>query len=492
MNTPAPAAPVVRRTQIFINPDRSRVLIRPFSPASDQRTVKIIARLLALSEAEIELLLASLLADFSGRHQKTKDLFLARFEFVRPHLVTDLDLSEARRLVIGSYFTHEYSLEAAALFNPSIVPHPDQTDLPEGSLRFVLSLRATGEGHVSSITFRTGVLSADDAITINPPTRFVSEPVSVFDADTDYDRTRFSLQLAERGFAGEFTRRTMRAVGERFTLDQLRSAIALTQNQLGLAEPNGHPTPSVAILDLALSNHRVRFAPDLRMSERVIFPRSPSQSNGIEDARFVLFRDDDGTTRYYATYTAYDGRATEPQLLATVDFIEFEFITLAGAAVRNKGMALFPRRVGGRYTMLSRQDNENIYVMFSDDLRFWRTATLILKPTYSWEFVQLGNCGSPIETERGWLVLTHGVGAMRKYCIGAILLDLDDPTRVLGRLREPLITPAEDEREGYVPNVVYSCGALLHGRELIIPYAVSDYATRFATVSLDAVLASMP
>jgi predicted GH43/DUF377 family glycosyl hydrolase len=227
------------------------------------------------------------------------------------------------------------------------------------------------------------------------------------------------------------------------------------------------------------------------MSERVIFPRTPSQSNGIEDARFVRFQHDDGTRTYFATYTAYDGRTTIPQLLETKDFLDFNFITLVGAAVVNKGMALFPRKIGGRYAMLSRQDDENLFMMFSDDMYFWRTATLILKPTFSWEFVKLGNCGSPIETERGWLVLSHGVGAMRKYSIGAFLLDRDDPTKVIGRLREPLITPAEDEREGYVPNVVYSCGSMLHDRELIIPYAVSDFATRFATVPLDAVLAAM-
>jgi predicted GH43/DUF377 family glycosyl hydrolase len=246
-----------------------------------------------------------------------------------------------------------------------------------------------------------------------------------------------------------------------------------------------------AILGLALSNYAVRFDADLRMSERVLFPGSPSQSNGIEDARFVRFCDGEGQAIYYATYTAYDGRRIEPQLLETRDFLTFAFHTLAGAGVANKGMALFPRKVGGRYAMLARPDNENIHVMFSDDLFFWRQSTPILKPTYAWEFVQLGNCGSPIETERGWLVLSHGVGAMRKYSIGAFLLDLEDPTKVAGRLREPLITPGEDEREGYVPNVVYSCGAMLHGRVLVIPYAVSDQATRFATADLDAVLAAM-
>lgn len=483
------AAPLVKRTDIFINPDRARVLIRPFAPASPQRIVKIIARLLALGEAEIEALLAQVLKEFSGRHQKTRELFLDRFEFVRPYLVTDMEPTEARRLVIGSYFTHEYSLEAAALFNPSIVAHPDQSDLPAGATRFVLSLRATGEGHVSSITFRTGVVDADNQISINTPTRYVTEPQPV--RDTTFAKPRFAQQLGELGFAGEFTRRTLAALGDVFTLAEVRAAVALVQNQMGAVDAMAVQLAADTIVTHALSNYHVRFPADQRMSERVIFPRSPSQSNGIEDARFVRFQNDDGTITYFATYTAYDGRATHSQLLETSDFLDFTFVTLSGAAVQNKGMALFPRKIGGRYAMVSRQDNENIFVMFSDDRHFWRTATLIVKPTFAWEFVQLGNCGPPIETERGWLVLTHGVGAMRKYSIGAVLLDRDDPTKVLGRLHEPLITPTEDEREGYVPNVVYSCGALLHGRELIIPYAVSDFATRFATVSLDAVLAAM-
>jgi predicted GH43/DUF377 family glycosyl hydrolase len=485
----SPFAPVVTRTDVFINPDRSRVLIRPFAPATEHRIVKIIARLVALTETEIDALLHQVLTEFSGRHQKTKDLFLARFEFARPHLFSDLELSEARKLVIGSYFTHEYSLEAAALFNPSIVPHPDQTELAPGAIRFALSLRATGEGHISSITFRTGVVDANSQITINTPTRFVTEPQLVL--DTVYTKSRFTLQLAELGFAGEFTRRSLAALGESFSLDELKASVALVQNQLGPLDINGSLAAADAILSLARSNYQVRFPADQRMSERVIFPRSPSQSNGIEDARFVAFHEEDGSRTYYATYTAYDGRATHPQLLVTTDFLDFSFITLCGAAVQNKGMALFPKKIGGRYAMLSRQDNENIFMMFSDDIYFWRTATLLLKPSFAWEFVQLGNCGPPIETERGWLVLSHGVGAMRKYSIGAFLLDLEDPTKVLGRLHEPLIAPMEDEREGYVPNVVYSCGAMLHGRTLIIPYAVSDFATRFATVSLDAVLDAM-
>jgi predicted GH43/DUF377 family glycosyl hydrolase len=481
-------ASLVTRADVFINPDRSRVLIRPFTLANEQRIVKIIARLLALTEAQIEALLAQILSEFSGRHQKTRDLFHERFESVRQYLVTDQELSESRKLVIGSYFTLEYSLEAAALFNPSIILHPDQSDLPPGSTRFILSLRATGEGHISSITFRTGVVDAENRISINTPTRFVTEPR--FQPGAPFQKLRFAQQLAELGYAGEFTKRTLASVGASFTLAELRAALAFVHNQLGPGDANSRPTEET-ILRLALTNYRVRFADDLRMSERVIFPRSPSQSRGIEDARFVRFQDEDGRVTYFATYTAYDGRNTSPELLQTDDFLDFSFITLTGAAVQNKGMALFPRKIDGEYAMISRQDNENIFVMFSGDLHFWRTAKLVLKPTFTWEFVQLGNCGSPIETERGWLVLTHGIGAMRKYCIGACLLDRDDPTKVLGRLREPLITPTEDEREGYVPNVVYSCGALLHGGTLIVPYAISDFATRFATVPLAAVFAAM-
>ena len=279
-------------------------------------------------------------------------------------------------------------------------------------------------------------------------------------------------------------------MGEVFTLEELRAAVINASEQLGARDQQ---TAAVArkTLMLAQSNYAVQFPADSRLSERVLFPVTPSQSNGIEDARFVRFQNVDGAWTYYATYTAYDGKMILPQFIETSDFLHFEFSTLNGPAVENKGMALFPRRIQGRYAMLSRQDKENIYIMFSDHLHFWHTAQLLLKPKYPWEFIQLGNCGSPIETDAGWLVFSHGVGAMRKYCLGAFLLDRDDPTRVLGRLREPLITPNENEREGYVPNVVYSCGGLLHGRQLIIPYAMSDYATTFATLSLAAVLAAM-
>jgi predicted GH43/DUF377 family glycosyl hydrolase len=290
--------------------------------------------------------------------------------------------------------------------------------------------------------------------------------------------------------AGDFSRQTLQSLGDSFTLDELRTGIHLAGQQL---QSHGQETEAAArkILTLALSNYEVQFPADSRLSERVLFPVTPSQSNGIEDARFVQFQNEDGTRTYFATYTAYDGKLILPQFIETPDFLHFKFITLNGPAVQNKGMALFPRKIKGRYAMLGRQDAENLYMMFSDELHFWNTTQPVLKPKFPWEFIQMGNCGSPIETEAGWLVLSHGVGPMRKYCIGAFLLDRDDPTKVLGRLRQPLITPDKNEREGYVPNVVYSCGSLVHGRQLIIPYAMSDYATTFATLPLDGVLAAM-
>jgi predicted GH43/DUF377 family glycosyl hydrolase len=478
----------IKRTGITLNPDRSRVLVRPFRLASEQRIINICARVAALPESEVRSLLDEVMAEFNERHQQTRDLLKTRFERVKSSLLTDQKLSEERELLLGAYFTHEYALEAAALFNPSIVPHPDQSNLPPDSLRFILSLRATGEGHISSVTFRTGIVGANNSISINPPTRFLSEPRQV--PNISYEKPLFERKLYELGLTSPFSRRLMGEVKESFTLTELQKKTEAVLRQVRGADPESESVAK-GILLLAQSNYEVQFAPESRVSERVIFPSSPSQSNGIEDARFVRFQNEDGTWHYYATYTAYDGKLILPQLVETPDFLHFKFITLNGPAVQNKGMALFPRKINGLFAMLSRQDNENIYLMYSDNIHFWYETQLVLKPTFPWEFVQLGNCGSPMETEAGWLVISHGVGPMRKYCIGAFLLDRDDPTKVIGRLREPLLKPMETEREGYVPNVVYSCGALIHRRELILPYAMSDYATNFATANVDEILAAM-
>ncbi len=333
--------------------------------------------------------------------------------------------SKAQRQLIGAYFLNEYSFEASALFNPSIVPHPDQSDAPIGSLRFILSLRAIGEGHVSSLTFRAGTIAADGSLTIDPTARLASSP-------------RISRRISN---------------------------------------PDGDQV-------------ELTFNPEEELSERVIFPVTKSQSNGIEDARFVKFHDGSRKT-YYATYTAYSGRAIRSELIETSDFMSFRLTPLKGTAARNKGMALFPRKIGGKYAMIARQDNENLYLIYSSDLYTWDGGQAILKPEFPWEFVQIGNCGSPIELDEGWLLLTHGVGPVRKYSIGAALLDKNDPSKVLTRSREPLLRPERSEREGYVPNVVYTCGAMRHNDQIILPYAVSDTFSNFATIEISALMQAM-
>jgi predicted GH43/DUF377 family glycosyl hydrolase len=481
----------VKREAIILKPDQSRVLLRPFNPGDPQRMARIIARIMSLPEDRVASLLSQVSADFSQRHEQIRRVFLERFEQVRELLLTDEEISEQRRLLIGSYFLAEYSLESAALFNPSIVPHPDQTDLAPGALRFILSLRATGEGHISSITFRTGIIHSDHQIDVATPTGFLTEPRQI--PNPLYEKALFARKILELGLTNEFTRRVMNKLGDSFALEGLRASLEGEVKQSRLLD---HMAPEdqnavQGIWSLAKSNYEVQFQPEQRLSERILFPASPSQRNGIEDARFVCFERDDGTHVYYATFTAFDGKVIMPELVETSDFLLFRFITLNGPAAENKGMALFPRKINGLYAMLSRQDNENIYLMFSDNIHFWYERKLLLKPTFPWEFVQLGNCGSPIETDAGWLVLSHGVGPMRKYCIGAFLLDRDDPVKVIGRLREPLLAPNQSEREGYVPNVVYTCGALVHNGELIIPYALADHATGFATVPLNKLLAAM-
>jgi predicted GH43/DUF377 family glycosyl hydrolase len=481
----------VRRTPTILKPDQSRVLLRPFSPGDSQRVGRIIARIMLLPEDRVGLLLDEISTEFSQRHQQIRNLFLKRFEQVRELVLTDEELSEPRRQLIGSYFLAEYSLESAALFNPSIVSHPDQTGVPAGALRFILSLRATGEGHISSITFRTGIIHLDHRIEVFTPTDFLTEPRQI--PNPHYEKGLFARKLLELGLSSEFTRRVMNRLGESFSLQELRESIEAEVNQERQSEGILQEDQNAAkgIWMLARSNYEVQFQPEQQLSERILFPATPSQRNGIEDARFVCFQNEEGTHVYYATFTAFDGRVVMPELVETSDFLRFRFTTLNGPAAQNKGMALFPRKVNGLYTMLSRQDNENIYLMLSDHVHFWNERRVLLKPTFSWELVQLGNCGSPIETAAGWLVLSHGVGPMRKYCIGAFLLDRDDPSKVIGRLREPLLKPNQNEREGYVPNVVYTCGALLHQGELIIPYGLADHATGFATVQLDEVLAAM-
>lgn len=478
----------IERLPVSLYPDRSRVLFRPFAPSNDERCVKIIGRINSLSDQQVDDELESMLSEFNPRHLDLRGFLLNRFCDVEQYLLTDSDLSEQRRLLIGAYFTQEYSLESAALFNPSMVWHPNQSGLKKGTRRFILSLRALGEGHLSCLTFRSGIIDTAGTIQVDEPV-----PHAVFPeihTDPIYEKELFEKKLFELGLLQEFTRSILERLNDTFTLRELEKDIRLTLRQNRAGREN-YTDLANGVLALAYANYDVCFDPTVEISGRVIFPFSPTERKGIEDARFVEFHEEDGETTYYATYTAFDGAVTLPQILETKDFLHFKINTLNGPEVRNKGMALFPRKINGLYAMLSRQDNENIYLMYSDMPHFWFTKKLVIRPTNPWEFVQIGNSGSPIETEAGWLVLTHGVGAMRKYTLGAVLLDLENPGKVIGRLTEPLLSPDKEERNGYVPNVVYSCGGVEHAGRLIIPYAMSDYASTFASVGLNELLENL-
>ncbi len=478
----------LRRHPINLLPESARVIIRPFIPANPQRITNIIGRALALSEEAAVQELDTMRRQFESRHSDIEPILLAHYKKVIPSVITSHPLSLARQLLIGALFSGEYSLESAALFNPSIVPHPDQSDVPAGGLRFVMSLRATGEGHISSIEFRSGLIAPDGGVTLDPVSRFVTVPEIA--PNPSYRKQRFIIKLQEMGCTDRHTAAVMDPLPDNFTRTELEQSVGNVRNAATTDTLNFKRTLD-CIQWLADSNYELQFPSKLTMSERIIFPVSANESNGIEDARFVRFTEEDGTVMYCATYTAYNGRAILPQFIETPDFLNFRVLTLNGPAVQNKGMALFPRRIGGRYVMLSRQDDENLLIMFSDNHHFWSDPQLLMAPAEMWEAVKIGNCGSPIETEAGWLVITHGVGPMRKYCIGAALLDLNDPTRVLGRLRRPLLVSEGEEREGYVPNVVYSCGGLLHGRDIILPYALNDKVTTIVSIPLDELLAEL-
>ncbi|WP_291856599.1 glycoside hydrolase family 130 protein [Bradyrhizobium sp.] len=427
-------ATFLHRQALYLRPDPARVIVRPFKPTTEPRDLNptdktranhIVERVLALDPKVAAQLLTEVLENFEDRHRNLLETFEARADVMEQALAAHGTFSSVQRQLIGAYFLNEYSFEASALFNPSIVPHPDQSDAPKGGLRFVLSLRAVGEGHVSSLTFRAGTVAADGSLSVDPTARLASSP-------------RIKLRVPR---------------------------------------PDGD--------DIELT-----FNADEELSERVIFPVTDSQSNGIEDARFVEFSDG-GRKTYYATYTAYSGKAIRSELIETRDFLSFRMTPLRGTAALNKGMALFPRKIDGKYAMIARQDNENLYLIYSEDLHQWDGGQAVLKPQFPWEFVQIGNCGSPIELDEGWLLLTHGVGPLRKYSIGAALLDKTDPSKVLARSVEPLLHPEASEREGYVPNVVYTCGAIRHNDQIILPYAVSDTYSNFATIKIAALMQAM-
>lgn len=469
----------VHRTDIRFDADDRRVIPRFFAVGGEDRQQRVVNRVLSMSEPAVREDLKRVDDDFKHRHKDIHAYFRQHYAQVERYVQHPGAITEERKLLIGAYFTMEYAIESAALFNPSIVPHYDQTDLPPGQTRFLMSLRATGEGHVSSIVFRTGTIDMAGNIDFAPPSRLVA-PMKL-KVDRFFIKKLFFSKLIEMGAYTEDTRIILDELPDKFTYPQIESVTREVEKR--------HESPSMTetaaqVRWLARSNYELLIPHEAGPDQIVIFPTSENESRGIEDARLTRFVDDDGSVTYYGTYTAYNGFNILPQMFETTDFDTVRVHTLNGRYVQNKGMALFPRKLNGFYYMISRLDGENMFIMKSDNPYFWNQAERLQAPMYPWEYIQIGNCGPPIETEHGWLLLTHGVGPVRTYCIGASLLDLNDPSKVIGHLNRPLIAPTEDERDGYVPNVVYTCGAMRYNNHLMIPYAVSDSATTCCTVNM--------
>jgi len=470
------------RKPIRINPDPKRVIARFFFNGND-RAKEVIQRVMDISEEVAFGIVSPLLQEYSKRHRNITRALNRNCTRLMP-LFKELDIdfdsiTVYRKLLIGSYFTHEYSIESAAFFNPSIVADPDQTELHEGQKRVIISFRAVGEGHISSITFRRALIDQNNKITVLPAGSYIDEAEIVRNAV--YNKKLFFEKAAVTQIDINVLKELEGKLDHHFEYSNLRRIIIDSQ---ALQGTDLKKLEYDKVLWLADSYYEIVFSLDTDISDRVIFPISEYERKGIEDARFVHFIDDDGSAVYYATYTAYDGALIMPKLLQTNDFINFKIMPLYGAGAQNKNLALFPRKINGKFAMISRIDGCNNYIMYSDKINIWEKPILLQKPKFTWEFIQIGNCGSPIETEHGWIVITHGVGPMRRYVLGASLMKLSDPAVEIGRLKEPLLVPNSDEREGYVPNVLYSCGSIIHNGKLIIPYGVSDSSTAFAEVDL--------
>ena len=479
----------VTRKKLTFSPDSSRVIAR-FLHLSDERSANLIKKVLDMPKAELNITLSQLLRGYARRHRNISRTLERNFIKVSPIIesmgINPEELLSIQKSMIGAFFTMEYSIESAAFFNPSIVEAPDQTETRSKEKRVVISFRATGEGHVSSIVFRAGILDKNNNLILEPVGKMLAEADKI--KRHTYKKCDFEQKLLEMHEGTNL-------VSPDFVLDKLNDTFTygeLMRNLVDAREVNQLSEDEKTVLDhmmwLASSHYEINFSIDSAISERVIFPISATEQRGIEDARFVRFIDDDGEVTYYSTYTAYDGMAILPKLISTKDFYSFKIMPINGEIAQNKGMALFPRKINGKYAMLCRIDGVNNYIAYSDKINFWSEAKLLQEPKYPWELVQIGNSGSPIETEEGWLVITHGVGPMREYTLSAALFDLENPEIEIGRLKNPLIQPNEKEREGYVPNVVYSCGSMIHNGEVIIPYAMSDYASTYATVNLKELL----
>lgn len=476
----------IERKHIKVYPDPKRVIARFFFNG-DERAKIVISKVMALADEQVFTILSPLLQEYSKRHRNITKILNRHCKKLKSLLEQmDIDykaMSLHRKLLMGSYFTHEYSIESAAFFNPSIIEDPDQGELVEGEKRLIISFRAVGEGHISSIVFRRALIDRNNNITVIPVGDYIDEAEVIRNAT--YNKKLF----LEKGLMSLINENVLQLLNnkldEQFDYLTLKKVITETQT----LEPDPEKDVELEkVLWLSDSYYEIIFSLDTDISDRVIFPISEFERKGIEDARFTKFISDDGSITYYATYTAYDGQIIIPKLLKTKDFYDFTVGPLFGAGAQNKNLALFPRKINGKYAMLSRIDGVNNYIMYSDKINVWENPIKLQEPVYSWEFVQIGNCGSPIETEDGWLIITHAVGPMRRYCLSACLLNLEDPTIEIGRLNEPLLIPNPDEREGYVPNVVYSCGSIINNGQLVIPYGLSDYSSSFATVDLRALL----
>ena len=470
-------------------PDPSRVIAR-FFYISNERSINIIRNVLAMSDSEVSITLSQVLRGYSRRHRNISMIFEKHFNKLAG-LFDELGVkpgkvNQSRKALIGSYFTLEYSIESAAFFNPSVVEDPDQSELGLDEKRVIFSFRATGEGHISSLVFRSAIIDKNNNLIIEPVGKMLAEAERI--KRHIYNKKSFIRKLDEmHDFDNKISPVfVLENLGDRFTYGELKKAVEETRKTHQLS-PNKELIIN-QMMWLALSHYEIEFSLDSAISERVIFPISDTEKNGIEDARFVKFTEENGEVIYYATYTAYDGISILPKLLATKDFYHFKGLPVHGELAQNKGMALFPRKINGKYAILCRIDGVNNYIAYSDNINIWREAKLIQRPKYPWEFVQVGNCGSPIETEEGWLVITHGVGPMREYVLGASLYELDNPEKEIGRLKTPLLAPNNEEREGYVPNVIYSCGSIIHNKNLIIPYGMSDCASTCASIILSELL----
>lgn len=474
----------VTRKHLSILPDSTRVVARYFMNG-ESGTKDMLALVFAMSESEVKLILNQTLREFAYRHRHITRLFKEHYKkalvFIKQMQVNLDSISEERQLLIGSYLTMEYSLESTAFFNPSIIPDTDQTYLQEGEMRVIISFRATGEGHISSVVFRRAILDKNNDLHLM--TIGNSMDIAEVSQKKSYHKGRFIKKMKEMDIPEKYFDTIVSDLPDHFDYSALKSSVNNILKDLEISEQRRLALEEITWL--VDSYYDIEFEQDSDLSERVIYPISDSESNGIEDARFVKFTDDDGSIKYYATYTAYNGHTILPKFLSTEDFVTFRIMPLHGNGAMGKNLALFPRKIKGQYAMLSRMDGVNNYIMFSDRNTLWNDPILLQEPKYPWEFTKIGNCGSPIWTEEGWLIITHGVGPMRRYCIGASLFDLDDPTKEIGRLSEPLLMPLEIEREGYVPNVVYSCGSIIHNNNLILPYAVSDYSTTYAVVAME-------